>query len=567
MLLINYFFKILIIFFIAIQCAFALHDNPIFYQAEKHFIHGAFDESQHFLNQLTQDHLLKNVLLMLIKKPNASKEKNVDNPLENLKAIDRTVIYINTLNRKISDNTFFLCQKHNVKDDNIELCFTEACQALYVCFRVARKYQHKTQETFFIKKLEGFCQLASTLIAGSPYQQLLGAQMLNIITKIFCISHIDYLYANYLSAQCDLSILDPRSQHTEYAKKLYLRLSTQDEFFHNAFHCISFLYWKQLQYEQFFLWFSKSVDNTCFYSTLNTFVSKELTELSKNKNYVNILLLLTAYRFTYYKNDTHFMAKFTKIFLLQKDNLFQLLKARTYLWQINKTTQRSTIGNTYYVNFLLGLYYYIIGEHYNALKYLYYAFTQHNDAQSYYYLVHLFWSQITESQRQRMLFKLTPPHISRPHSRPYPDRPLQPTPDPTINEQSIFLQQLSTSQLLKLATRYLTMHHYNITGYLLHYLINNYPLCFEIISAKYLQGVMYELGYYYEKNANTALHYYEDAANTGLPLAMYDLGRLYAISEQASLTVIANTLLDKATQRKALQSPSSLYMENSTTTK
>ena len=311
MLPINCFCRIFIIFFIAIRCAFALHDNSIFYQAEQHFISGAFDESQQFLNQLTQDHPLKNALQTLIKKPNFSNEKNADNPLKKLEAIERTIIYIETLVRKTSDNTFFLCQKYNAQNDNIELCFTEACQVLYVCLRVAREYNHKKQEDILTKKLKEFCQKASTLIAECTHQQLLGAQMLKTITNIFSVPHIDYLYANYLSTQYDASSVK-NQQYTEYAKKLYLRASTQNELCHNAFRCISLLYWKQLQYEQFFLWFSKSVDDVCFYSSLNAFLSKKLTGLVQSKNYVDILLLLTAYRFIYYKNNTSFKMKCEK---------------------------------------------------------------------------------------------------------------------------------------------------------------------------------------------------------------------------------------------------------------
>ena len=558
MLPINYFCKIFVIFFIAIRCAFALHDNLIFYQAEQSFISGAFDESQHFLNQLTQDHLLKNALQKLIEKPNASNKKGADNPLKNLEAIDRTIIYIETFLRKISDNTFFLYQKHNAQDDSIELCFQESCQALYVCLRVDREYNNKKQENILINKLKEFCKLANTFIVRSTHQQLLGAQMLNTITNIFSIPHIDYLCANYLSAQYDASSVK-NQRYTEYAKKLYLRASIKNEFCHNAFRCISLLYWKQLQYEQFFLWFSKSVDDTCFYSSLNTFLSKKLTKLVQSKNYVDILLLLTAYRFIYYKNLKFFKIKCKETLLPNsKIDFFKLLTKQTSLYQLNNEIPQSTTGKIYSARCLAGLYYYVIGDYCNALRHLYYAFIRNNDAQSYYYIVRLLWSKTKKYQRETMITALTPIHIPHPDSPPSSSS--SSTPDPIINEQSIFFQQLSTSQLLKLATIYLTMHHYDITEYLLRYLIDNYPLCFEIISAKYLQGVMYEFGYYYEKNINIALYYYGEAASAGLPLAMHDLGRLYTISEEAPL---ASTWLDKAIQRKALQSPSSLYIQKS----
>ena len=233
------------------------------------------------------------------------------------------------------------------------------------------------------------------------------------------------------------------------------------------------------------------------------------------------------------------MAKCTDTLFLKKRNFFKILKRYTQSLRLYTEIQQSTISTTYSTNCLTGLYYYIIGDHNNALKYLYDAFTFDNDAQSYYYLVRLLWSQTTESQRQIIIIALTP--------------------SPTMSKQSIFLKQWSTGQLLKLATIYLTIHNYNITIYLLHYIIDNHPFCFEQISVKYLQGMMYELGNYYEKNVDIALCYYEEAANAGLPLAMYDLGRLYAISKTEALVVTSNVWRDKALKRKALRSPSSLF--------
>ena len=218
---------------------------------------------------------------------------------------------------------------------------------------------------------------------------------------------------------------------------------------------------------------------------------------------------------------------------------------QTNLYTIKDTAPESTTGEIYSTRCLIGLNYYVTGDYCNALNYLYDAFIDDNDAQSYYYAVRLLWSKTKQYQRETMITALTP------------------FPSSTMNKPSPFLQQLSTSQLLKLATIYLTMHHYDITKYLLHYLINHHPFCFEQISVIYLQGMMYEFGYNYEKNIDTALYYYGKAASAGLPLAMYDLGRLHAISKTAPLVVIFNFLLNKATQRKALQSPSSLYIQKS----
>ena len=281
MLLLNCFYKIFIIFFIAIRCAFALHDNPIFYQAEQLFIHGSFDEAQQLLSQITQDHLLKKALLTLIKNPNAPDKKITKHPLKKLSAAEkRTLIYIDVLVRNIADNTVFLWIKQNTRHKGAELYFKESCQALDVCFRVACEWNHQQQEITLTKKLEEFCQLASTFIDGNVFEQFLGDKMLSTITNIFYIPRIDRLYANYLTSQYEVSIQD-NQQCAENAKKLYLRLSNQDMLEHNSFYSISYLYWKQLQYEQFFLWFSKSVvHGNSVYSTLNQFISKKTHRVS-----------------------------------------------------------------------------------------------------------------------------------------------------------------------------------------------------------------------------------------------------------------------------------------------
>ena len=549
MLIIKCFYKIFIIFFIAIRCAFALHDNPIFYKAEQHFMRGSFDTSQQLLNQLTQDHLLKKTLLMLVKKPCASDEKNPNNPLKKLNSVKKSFIYIDALVRQITDNTSFLWQTHGVQHYNMENCFKESFQALHVCLRVCHEYQHQERKMALIEKRDEFCQLAKKLITGNTYEKLLGAQIFNALTNIFSMPHIDSLFANHLSAQYDAS--NVRNQpYTEYAKRLYLRASTEDAICYSAFYSISLLYWKQLEYEQFFLWFSKSIalDNCC-YSKVNKFVSTKLTALIQKKHYVDILLLLTAYRFTYYKNHADFKAKCKEVLLPNDEiDLFDLLKKRTSLWQKNNEMLQSTKGQVYSASCLSGLYFYIIGDYCNALKYLYHTFILDNDVQSYYYLLRLLLPYTKIEQHRSIITRLTPNASF-------------------TNEQSIFLQQLSTSQLLKLATIYLTMHCYDITAHLLQYIIDNNQFCFEVIGVQYLQGAMCELGYYYEKNTVSALRSYEIAANFGLPLAMYDLGRLSIISEETPLAAQPHICLRKAIKRKALQSPSSLHIKKSTPTK